>query len=83
MRAASKEISIIEESEDEFFDTLNATLDKEQEEMPWIEKVADDRAYKKVMSEVLERYQVLGDRELEQRNRMMQHRRKCKAQRRD
>ena len=43
----------MEESEDEFFDNWNATLDQEKEELPWVEKVADDRTYKKVMSDVL------------------------------
>ena len=38
--------SILEDPDDEFFDQWNAELDKEQEEMPWIEKIADDRTYR-------------------------------------
>ena len=38
--------SILKDPDDDFFDEWNAELDKEQEEMPWIEKIADDRTYR-------------------------------------
>ena len=38
--------SILEDPDDEFFEQWNEELDKEQEEMPWIEKIADDRTYR-------------------------------------
>lgn len=74
---------IVEESEDDLLDNEDSRLGRQEEEAPWIEKIADDRQYRQVMSDVLERYSVMTDRELEKGNRMMQHRIKCKAQRRN
>ena len=80
----SKGVSIIEDSDEDFFDVIDEKeREKEQQEAPWIERIADDRTFKQIMAEILERYNVLDDKKLEEKNRMMQHMLKCKAQRKN
>ena len=70
---------IVEESEDDLIDDGDSKLSRNEEEAPWLEHIADERAARQVMSDVLERYSVKTDRELEENNKMLQHRIRCKA----
>ena len=70
---------IVEESEDDLIDDGDSKLSRNEEEAPWVEHIADERAARQVMSDVLERYSVKTERELEENNKMLQHRIRCKA----
>ena len=70
---------IVEESEDDYIDDGDSKQAIEEEEAPWLAHIADERAARQVMSDVLERYSVKTERELEENNKMLQHRIRCKA----
>ena len=62
---------IVEESEDDLIDDGDSKHSRNDEEAPWLEHIADERAARQVMSDVLERYSVKTDRELEENNKML------------
>ena len=63
--------------------TRESSIIENDEMLPWIPQVCNQKVFKGVMDEVLIDYKVQSDQELEKRNKMMQHWNKCAAWRKN